>query len=519
MSDLVTPKSILKGNRKIPGCDLPPDVKAKLPEIFEACYKLGLDPYPVIIEDIDYDQMATIASYGGFPHRYPHWRWGMEYEEMSRGFEFSQYRIFEMVINANPCVIYNLSSNTLVDHVTVIAHATAHNHFFKNNRLFGPTNTNMINEFASHRTRVKQHMSEWGGELVQKFLDKVLSLEPLIDPADAYEKRKYERVDVWQKRKHIDPLRIKIDPSKSHMEDWINKPEWIEEQKKKIKQRELANYVGIMTSPERNIFKFLKDNAPLRPWQQDVMSIVYDETMYFAPQRFTKVGNEGLASWADSQIMARMGLAGDDGIYDYALHKSGVLGGPNSTNPYKLGYSLLMDIEERWDKGRFGFEYDECRDVQKKQNWDTKVGLGHEKVFEVCALYDDIQLISEFFTEEFCHKNQFYEKKQLPDGSWEIVSRDVERIKKLMIRSKINGGFPDVRIVEHNFRDRRILVLKHYFDGRRLHRGMSSEAMQAICGIWGSPVMLLTQDGEGNEFCLYAQDSTSKVITTIPEKI
>jgi stage V sporulation protein R len=27
-----------------------------------------------------------IAAYGGFPTRYPHWRFGMEYEQLSKGY-------------------------------------------------------------------------------------------------------------------------------------------------------------------------------------------------------------------------------------------------------------------------------------------------------------------------------------------------------------------------------------------------------------------------------------------------
>jgi hypothetical protein len=36
----------------------------------------------VIFEMLSYDQMNEIAAYGGFPNRYPHWRFGMEYEQL-----------------------------------------------------------------------------------------------------------------------------------------------------------------------------------------------------------------------------------------------------------------------------------------------------------------------------------------------------------------------------------------------------------------------------------------------------
>jgi len=36
---------------------------------------------------LSYDHMNEIAAYGGFPNRYPHWRFGMEYERLSKSYE------------------------------------------------------------------------------------------------------------------------------------------------------------------------------------------------------------------------------------------------------------------------------------------------------------------------------------------------------------------------------------------------------------------------------------------------
>jgi hypothetical protein len=40
----------------------------------------------VIFEVVDAEELNMIASYGGFPTRYPHWRFGMEYEQLSKGY-------------------------------------------------------------------------------------------------------------------------------------------------------------------------------------------------------------------------------------------------------------------------------------------------------------------------------------------------------------------------------------------------------------------------------------------------
>ena len=45
-------------------------------QIREQARTYGLDFFPVIFEMCDYEQMNQIAAYGGFPQRYPHWRFG-----------------------------------------------------------------------------------------------------------------------------------------------------------------------------------------------------------------------------------------------------------------------------------------------------------------------------------------------------------------------------------------------------------------------------------------------------------
>ena len=47
-------------------------------EIFRHAHEYGLRPFRTVFELISFDEMNEIASYGGFPTRYPHWRFGME---------------------------------------------------------------------------------------------------------------------------------------------------------------------------------------------------------------------------------------------------------------------------------------------------------------------------------------------------------------------------------------------------------------------------------------------------------
>ena len=91
-------------------------------------------------------------------------------------------RIYEMVINNDPCYAYLQESNALVDQKLVIAHVYGHSDFFKNNLWFGQTNRKMMDEMANHSTRVRKHIEKHGQDIVEKWMDICLSVEHLIDP-------------------------------------------------------------------------------------------------------------------------------------------------------------------------------------------------------------------------------------------------------------------------------------------------------------------------------------------------
>ena len=87
---------------------LPADVETARREIERYAREYGLDFYDVVFELLDYDQLNEIASYGGFPTRYPHWRFGMEYERLRKSYTYGLHKIYEMVINNDPCTAYLL---------------------------------------------------------------------------------------------------------------------------------------------------------------------------------------------------------------------------------------------------------------------------------------------------------------------------------------------------------------------------------------------------------------------------
>ena len=147
----------------------------------------GLDFYKTVFQLLSYDELNQIASYGGFPTRYPHWSFGMTYDELSKGYRYGFSKIYELVINTNPCVAYLMKSNSMIDQKLVMAHVYGHADFFKNNIYFSKTNRKMIDQMANHGTRIKRYIDQYGLEEVEQFIDVCkLSLIHISEPTRPY---------------------------------------------------------------------------------------------------------------------------------------------------------------------------------------------------------------------------------------------------------------------------------------------------------------------------------------------
>src|SRR3954467_5664933 len=110
---------------------LPPDLAKLRDQIRGYAESYGLDPFEVIFEMVDSDQINSLAALGGFPVRYPHWRFAMEYDQLQKGYEWGLQKIYEMVLNGAPAYAYLMKSTPLVDQKTVMAHVYSKVAFFK----------------------------------------------------------------------------------------------------------------------------------------------------------------------------------------------------------------------------------------------------------------------------------------------------------------------------------------------------------------------------------------------------
>jgi stage V sporulation protein R len=471
----------------------------------------GLDFFETIFEVLDYKRMNEVAAYGGFPTRYPHWRFGMEYEGLSKGYEYGLSKIYEMVINNDPCYAYLLEGNSLVDQKMVMAHVFGHCDFFKNNYYFSKTNRRMIDGMANHAARIRKHVERQGIEKIEGFVDVCLSLDNLIDPHSPFMARRTPPKPVDNSGKEEPPTEIPKFRAKSYMDKFINPPDFVAQQKNKI-EKEKERVKRFPESPERDVLLFLIEHAPLERWERDVLEVVRDEAYYFSPQGMTKIMNEGWATYWHSLIMTQKALSASE-IVDYADHASGVTASaPGQLNPYKLGVELYRHVEDRWNKGRFGKEWEECNDMAARRHWDRRLGLGRRKIFEVRKLYNDVTFIDEFFTEEFCRENKFFSFGfNERSGNWEIESREFKKVKEKLLFRLTNFGQPFIYVEDGNFENRGELLLRHQHEGTDLKMDHARDTLMGLSRVWKRPVNLLTRvEGKGRLLRFDGRDHSEK---------
>jgi len=448
----------------------------------------------VIFEVLDFETMNQIASYGGFPVRYPHWRWGMEFEKLSKRDAYGLGRIYEMVINNDPCYAYLQESNSVTDQKLVMAHVYGHADFFLNNLWFGKTNRRMIDEMANHATRVRRHIERQGQETVETFLDVCLSIEHLIDPHSMFVQR--EERGAGRRRSAMDeeqtegftPEKL---PAKSYMDPFINPAKAMEEQRRRHEEKLIAEKGRLPTRPTRDVLLFLLRHAPLEPWQHDILSLIRDESYYFAPQAMTKIMNEGWASYWHSLLMTRHFVEAKE-IVDYAEQHSGVVHmPPGGFNPYKIGIEMFKDIERRWDRGQHGAAWESMEGIGAREAWDDKSMRGREKIFEVRRIYNDVSFIDEFLTEEFVERHNMYHYRRDPHtGEVRIVTRDFDTIKQTLLYRIANMGQPYIYVVDANYLNRGELYLAHQWNGLDIEIASATETLRNLRRVWGRPVHL-----------------------------
>ncbi|WP_254863277.1 SpoVR family protein [Halovivax gelatinilyticus] len=289
----------------------------------ELAERLGLEPYPVNYWIVDYDEMNELIAYGGFQRRYPHWRWGMQYDRQRKQDRYTGARAFEIVNNDNPSHAFLQESNSLADQKAVITHVEAHADFFANNEWFGlftdaRSDADAVDAAAMlerHARTIEAYMSDPEidrGE-VERWIDHVLTLEDTIDQHRTYRERLVRETDPEELdddlREKLEALELSPEVTSQVFDD-----EWLDAREAD------AERDGEPNTPESDVLGFVREYGKqydreedraveMTDWQQDILEMLREEAYYFAPQKMTKVMNEGWACVApDTPVFTTQGL-------------------------------------------------------------------------------------------------------------------------------------------------------------------------------------------------------------------
>ncbi|MFZ5592463.1 MAG: SpoVR family protein [Bacillota bacterium] len=490
-----------------------PQEEAKLLEeaagkIIAKAQEFGLDFYNMHFEICPAEVIYTIGAYG-MPTRFTHWTFGKAYQKMKTHYDYNLSRIYELVINTDPCYAFLLEGNSLVQNKLVMAHVLGHSDFFKNNAYFKPTPKNMIESMAAAAERFRSYEFKYGREKVEKFLDAVISIQEHIDPRRYIKAQADERGDENDTCGYCgggchgdraDSARSCSGGCQTGGASCGGQPTAGRKSKRKKNQLRETPYDDLWNldktdlpveeekpkkippTPEKDLLLFLLHHArDLDDWQQDIISVIRQEMLYFWPQMETKIMNEGWATYWHLRIIREIDLPENEALDFAKMHAGVIQASKMHLNPYLLGLKIFEDIEKRWDNPS----------EEEKEKYDRPGGQGREKIFEVRETENDISFIRNYLTRELIEEMDLYLFKKI-GYDWKITDKNWEVVRDHIVASMTNCGYPYIVVEDGDYGKRGDLYLRHQFEGTELDVFYLEKTLPMVYHIWGRQVHLET---------------------------
>ncbi|WP_054939721.1 SpoVR family protein [Paenibacillus ihuae] len=429
-------------------------------EITEIATGFGLDFYPMRYEICPADIIYTFGAYG-MPTRFGHWSFGKTFHKMKSQYDFGLSKIYELVINSNPCYAFLLDGNSLIQNKLIVAHVLAHCDFFKNNMRFSMSNRDMVESMSATADRIAGYSVTYGIDTVESFIDSVLAIQEHIDPS-LIQPRKLGKTHLLEAK-----MKERKDaPAGGAAEENAYSELWkLDQAQAGPAAPDAAGKRTFPPEPEKDIVWFIQQySTTLEDWQRDIMTMLRDEMLYFWPQMETKIMNEGWASYWHQRIMRELDLTPEETIEYSKLNSSVVQPSRQSLNPYYLGLKIFEDIERRWDR---------------------------DKIFEVRELDSDISFIRSYLSKQLVNDLDLYvfEKK---GPEWKITDKAWENVRDQLVLARVNGGSPYLVIQDADYERNGELMIAHRYESIELDLKYLERTLPHIYNLWGRTVHLQT---------------------------
>jgi len=482
--------------------------------------ELKLDIYPNQIEIISAEQMLDAYSCAGLPLMYQHWSFGKRFVRDESNYRQGRSGLaYEIVINSNPCISYNMEENSMAMQILVMSHAAfGHNHFFKNNYLFRDwTDASSIHDYlAFAKSFIAQCEQEYGDEEV----------EAVLDAAHALQDQgvfRYGRVaqPTTKEGEAMQLLRDQYANQKNVLDLWTDRHFGTCEPQGNLTQIDVAERRKGMQLPEENILYFLEKHSPiLKPWQRQVIRIVRFLAQYLYPQKQTKVINEGCATFVHHYIINRLYETGQitQGTFLEIIHNhTNVVAQPefdsprfSGINPYALGFAMMEDIRRICENP-----------TREDREWFPTFAGNNDwasVLRDAWRNYRDDSFILQFLSPHLIRKFKLFaitdNAKQPNLIVSQIHNREGYRNIRRMLAKSYDIAFlePDIQVVDANMSGDRELKLNHtVHDGIQLETHNRVEVLRHIKQLWGYEVRLTGRDQKNDEVCYESTTATTAV--------
>lgn len=288
---------------------------------------LGLAPRQVEFFEVPADDLYALQA-ARLPGMYHHWSFGRNYEIERARHDRGRGTLYELVVNLDPARAYLLDQNRDAEQLFVVAHVLGHVDLFGRNCFSRMQRLDMARILAAARERFSEYERQHGESAVEQVLDAAHMVMWHASAVSRAEPR--PPADLFP-----DPYRAvfpeartatRITPNERYRED----------------RRRYQRGLG-----EGDLLRFLIRQAPLEPWQADILEVVREVALYLRPQARVKTLHEGWASFWHLRILRALGAGGESAVQDARLH-AGVAGDPREgANPYWVGLALLEHLDGR----------------------------------------------------------------------------------------------------------------------------------------------------------------------------
>ncbi|MBU5220195.1 stage V sporulation protein SpoVR [Bacillus albus] len=433
-------------------------------EITEIATGFGLDFYPMRYEICPAEIIYTFGAYG-MPTRFSHWSFGKQFFRMKLQYDLGLSKIYELVINSDPCYAFLLDTNSLIQNKLIVAHVLAHCDFFKNNIRFSNTKRDMVESMSATAERVKAYEHKYGKEEVETFLDAVLAIQEHIDPSLMRPKLAWSIDDLEEEE---------VEKKKASQYDDL----WnLDDRNKKRERPNVRKKKKIPPQPEKDLLLFIEEySRELEDWQRDILTMMREEMLYFWPQLETKIMNEGWASFWHQRILREMDLTSDEAIEFAKLNAGVVQPSKTSINPYYLGIKMFEDIEERYNNP-----------TEEMKRRGVKPGSGRDKIFEVREIEWDVSFLRNYLNKDLVMREDMY-LFQRQGKEYKVIDKEWEHVRDQLVNMRTNGGFPYLVVEDGDYLKNGELYIKHSYEGIELDLKYLEKVLPYLHQLWGRTV-------------------------------